>query len=181
MKILYILFLSIFIIKIDTYGQNIEFENFDYTEDELKYKSDNQSNIAEDSYATPLLIPLKKDQVRTPIIIHVDGINKEMSLEVALNVRFLNDLKKSKNVKIKYVYLSWIRINNNRVISPDRIKSKEDFIVWNIVSEKFINWMYNQPFDDYYNRTNIYPYYEEVPALSFRYKVTIIPKQSEQS
>lgn len=143
----------------------------------MEYKSNNDNDATENLYASPQLIPLKENRFRTPIIMHIDGVDKETILIVAVNVHFSNNLKKAKNVKIKYVYLPWIRINKDHFISPNCIREKEDAVLWNTVSEKFINWMYNQPFDDYYNRSNIYPEYDEILGLSFTYEVTILPKQ----
>lgn len=165
-----------FFIKINLYSQNVEFEDFGYSEDILKCESDNQSNMIENPYAIPQLIPLKNNQFRTPIIMHINKIDKEMVLIVAVNVHFSNNLKKAKNVKVKYVYLPWIKINEDRFINSDCAMEEEDFVIWNTVSEKFINWMYNQAFDDYYNRSNIYPQYKEILGLSFIYKVTILPE-----
>lgn len=157
--------------------QHVAFEPFD-TEQGIGYLEPLCEPVLQ-SMDVPLLVPLSADdKVETPMIA-VSGIKDTIMVQVSVNVRFDHDLRDTTLcVKPIEVYLRFLVFPNDKVLyDPQQIKSNKKLYLWSLINEKVINWMYRQPYTQYYNRVAHSPLYPNTPvlALNFIFQIKLKP------
>ena len=136
--------------------------------------------VQSDSQKIPLLIQI--DETSRPLKIEIPCacITDSLEVVISLTVHFDNEVSDTAKLLTPiYIYVGNIvyhrgspqQVNLSR---NEDLKSSFDLCIWETCSEKFLMWMKEQPYSQFYNREN-------QPkgggkGLSFAYKAILIPK-----
>lgn len=147
--------------------------------------------IGRDINYVPRLIPLKEgDSEYEPLKMYVPFIDSAMTVELDCELFFDGDLSDTaKMIKPIYIHVFNLHDETGVVASQlsliDSLEQQpfQKILLWYELTEKFINWLYAQPYSDYYNRGNreiTFRRYEPVEGMSLQFEIELYPENPSE-
>lgn len=143
--------------------------------------------IGKDINYIPRLIPLKEgDSKYEPLRMSVPFIDSVMNIELYCELFFNDDIGDTTKV-IRPIYIHILNLFHNGINISQASNYKEleqqpfpYILLWYELTEKFINWLYAQPYSDYYNRADkesTFHSYGPVEGMSILFDIELIPEK----
>ena len=130
----------------------------------------------------PLLIRIKKLPEPLKIEIPLECIKDSLKAGIQVMVSFDNEIcdttKTLNPVEIYIGFIFYYKEVSERILLSrlDSIDNPHDRCIWEACSEKFLEWMQNQPYDKLYERENIL---EGVKKTSFFISFRLVPSSAK--